>query len=131
MLKEASLTEADSTEAEERKVYALQWLSKYAAEDFRFTLQESVIPEGTKEFSEVQKAALSKLAAYIASQDSLDGQDLHTALHAIKEETAINPRDFFGAIYMATLGKSSGPKAGFLLSVLDKDWLQKRFEEVS
>ena len=51
-------------------------------------------------------------------------------LHDIKKETEINPRDFFSAIYISFLGKNSGPKAGWFLSVLDKEFLEKRLGEV-
>jgi lysyl-tRNA synthetase class 1 len=128
-LKESLLTDADKQEARERRQYATSWLALYAPAEYRFRVAEE-LPESTKNFSEVQKKALHALAAYIASQEALDGQALHTALHAIKESQGISPRDFFSAIYESVLGKASGPKAGFLLSVLEKNWLQKRFEEV-
>lgn len=130
-LKGEALTEEDKKEANERREYATHWLQIYAAEDFRFELQETKIPEACQNFTDLQKLALKQLAEYIESQEELTGQELHTALHDIKERTGINPRDFFSAIYQSVLGKSSGPKAGFLLSVLDKNWLAKRFNEVS
>lgn len=130
-LKGESLTKDDTEEAFERKAYAKHWLNTYAPQQYRFELQEKSVPEGSAQFSQVQKEALQKLALYIEGQAELDGQALHAALHGIKEETGIEPKDFFGAIYMSVLGKWSGPKAGFLLSVLDKNWLEKRFKDVS
>ena len=130
-LKGEALTKEDTDEANERKDYATHWLQVYAPEDYRFQLQEDTIPESCAQFTDIQKTALRALATYIDSQAELSGQALHTALHSIKEETNISPKDFFTAIYKSVLGKSSGPKAGFLLSVLDKDWLVKRFNQVS
>jgi lysyl-tRNA synthetase, class I len=60
----------------------------------------------------------------------LDGQELHTKLHDIKKESGIAPKELFSAIYISFLGKDSGPKAGWFLSVLDKDFLERRLEEV-
>ncbi len=128
-LKGSLLTDIDREEAAERKQYAEKWLTLYAPEEYRFEIQEE-LPVAVESFSSIQKEALHKLAQYIGSQEVLDGQSLHTTLHAIKEETGISPRDFFGALYQSILGKNSGPKAGFLLSVLDKNWLQKRLEEI-
>lgn len=125
------LTDADREEANERKSYATHWLSLYAPEEYKFQLQEDSVPEACQHFSALQKAALKELAEYLDAHQELSGQDLHTALHEIKERTGINPRDFFSAIYESILGKPSGPKAGFLLSVLDKAWLVKRFNQVS
>jgi lysyl-tRNA synthetase class 1 len=83
-----------------------------------------------KNFSAKQKAALGVLLAYVKAEEKLDGQGLHTKLHDIKKESSIEPKELFSAIYLAFLGKESGPKAGWFLSVLDKKFLEKRLEEV-
>jgi len=38
-------------------------------------------------------------------------------------------KEFFGAIYISILGKDSGPKAGWFLSVLPKEFLLKRLKK--
>jgi lysyl-tRNA synthetase class 1 len=130
-LKGEPLTEADKQEAKYRARYARQWLKLYAPEDYRYELQEGKVPEAALGFSDDRKAALKMLLEYVRSRESLDGQELHTELHEIKKRTGINPRDLFSAVYVAFLGKESGPKAGWFLSVLDKPFLEKRLEEVS
>ena len=55
---------------------------------------------------------------------------MHTFLHGLKEGLSIDAKDLFSAIYVSILGKSSGPKAGWFLSVLDRDFLVKRFTEI-
>lgn len=129
-IKEMSLTSEDKEEIDYRGGYAKRWLDQYAPEDYRFELQDKSVPELTKGFSVEQKKSLTMLLDYIKSKDELDGQELHTTLHDIKKETQINPKDLFSAIYISFLGKASGPKAGWFLSVLDKSFLEKRLEEV-
>jgi lysyl-tRNA synthetase class 1 len=129
-IKEASLNKEDKEEVDYRGGYAKRWLERYAPEDYKFELQEKSLPEATNDFSAEQKKALAILLNYIKSKDVLDGQELHTQLHDIKKETEINPKDLFSAIYISFLGKASGPKAGWFLSVLDKDFLEKRLGEV-
>jgi len=129
-LKEEPLTEDDKTEVEYRSGYAKGWLDKFAPENYRYVLQEEVVPEGAKNFSQEQKDALQMILDYIKTQEKLDGQELHTKLHDIRKETEINPKDLFSAIYLSFLGKESGPKAGWFLSVLDKELLEKRLSEV-
>lgn len=130
-MKEEKLTEEDKKEVEYRANYAKKWLETYAPEDYKYELQEKELPEAAKNFSTEQKNALRLVLDYIKSQKELDGQELHTKLHDIKKETDINPKDFFSAIYLSFLGKDSGPKAGWFLSVLDRKFLEKRLEEVS
>lgn len=129
-LKESELTEEDKVEGFERAKYAKNWLQVCAPENYRYELQIEQLPHATGDFSETQKRALAKLLEYIRSKEVLDGQELHTALHEIRKETEIEPKDFFGALYISFLGKESGPKAGFLLSVLDKSFLEKRLAEI-
>ncbi len=129
-LKGASLTADDAHEAQERAQYAKKWLEQYAPESYRYTLQYEKVPDAAQQFSLEQKAALRMLLEYVEGQETLDGQNLHLELHAIKEKTGINPKDFFSAIYMSFLGKESGPKAGWFLSVLERSFLIERLQEV-
>lgn len=129
-LKGSPLTQEDKHEAEERARYAKGWLEQYAPESYKYTLQYDAVPESVKEFSPAQKEALRLLLDYVKEQVILDGQGLHSELHAIKEKTGINPKEFFTAIYQSFLGKESGPKAGWFLSVLDRSFLIERLQEV-
>jgi lysyl-tRNA synthetase class 1 len=89
-----------------------------------------------KELSDIQKKALAEILVYIektepSANGTFDGQAMHTELHAIKEKTGIEPREFFEAIYMCILARKSGPKAGWFLSVMDKNFLLKRLKEAT
>jgi lysyl-tRNA synthetase class 1 len=123
-------SERDKEELELRKKYAHIWLDAYAPEDFKFEIQK-ILPEAAAHFTLEQKSALKQVLEYVKSHDKLDGQELHTALHDIKNASGIDPKHFFEAIYLSILGKASGPKAGWFLSVLDRDFLAKRLEEAS
>lgn len=130
-LKGSELTDADKAELAERATYAKKWLEEYAPEKFVFKLQEEV-PEAAKNFTDVQKKALSMLKDFIATSSTMpSGEEMHAKLHALKEEAPISPAELFSAIYLSFLGKMQGPKAGWFLSVLDKDFVLKRLAEVS
>ncbi len=130
-LKGSALTDADRAELAERAEYAARWIETCAPEKFVFTLQ-NILPEAAKNLSEVQKKALLSLKAYIESSTAMpSGEDMHSKLHALKEEVTISPADLFSAIYLAFLGKGYGPKAGWFLSVLDRKFVLKRLEEVT
>lgn len=129
-MKGGDLTEEDKKEIQVRTLYAKRWLDLYASEDFKYTLQE-VMPETTRTFSPEQKHALKKLLEYVETHETLDGQELHTTLHAIKTETGIDAKAFFRALYQSFLGRDSGPKAGWFLSVLERDFVLKRLKEVT
>ncbi len=130
-IKGSELTQGDREEIDSRSLYAKNWLSLHADEKFKFELQKETLPEGAKDFSKEQKTALQELLTYVEMHESLLGQDLHTALHEIKTKTGIEPKNLFSAIYISFLGKDHGPKAGWFLSVLPREFLLKRLQEVS
>ncbi len=123
-----ALTDEDKKELKKRLHYAQVWIDTYAPENYQFAIQEK-LPEGIA-LNEVQKKAIGLVLEYLKSVEVIDGQEMHTKLHEVKESTHINPKEFFEAIYMSVLGKKSGPKAGWFLSVIDREFLVKRFGEV-
>jgi len=125
-----ALSRGDLEELKTREKYARVWLDKYAPEDYKFTLQKE-IPEEAKNLSEKQKEALEKVLLFIKSKENIDGQEMHTALHNIRQDSDIDAPSFFKAIYLAILGKESGPKAGWFLSVLDREFLIQRISEIA
>lgn len=128
-MKGGKLTSSDKKEIKLRSDYAKRWLKSYAPEKYKYELQRE-LPESAKSFSREQKEVLQKVLEYIKSEKKLDGQELHTKLHEIRKELGTDPKKFFGAIYLSILGKENGPKAGWFLSVLDRDFLEKRLSEV-
>jgi len=130
-LKGSPLSDEDREELQLRVDMAHRWLDTYSPERYQFKIQEDEIPASAKELTEEQKSLLVKIAEFLKSQgEKVDGESLHAFLHDLKKETGCEARDLFGAIYNSIFGKPSGPKAGFLLSTLDKEWLIKRFLEV-
>jgi lysyl-tRNA synthetase class 1 len=129
-MKGEPLSKDDVKEFMERADYAKRWLKKYAPEDYRYELQET-LPSTIANFSDIQKKALREILEYVEREKNLDGQETHTKLHEIRKALSIDPKDFFGAIYLSFLGKESGPKAGWFLSVLDRNFLKSRLAEVS
>lgn len=111
---------ADRAELDERAAYAKRWLAQYAPEKFVFKLQESM-PQ--VELTAEQKAGLAQVADFVEAEAAMpSGEELHAKLHELK---------IFKAIYLVFLAKESGPKAGWFLSVLDRDFVLKRLREAS
>lgn len=130
-IKGSPLTEADMLELGERAEYAQYWIQKYAPERFVFTLQKEM-PDVAKDLTENQKKGLTALMQFIEAADGMpSGEEIQQKLHAIKEDMGIQPAELFSALYLAFLGKTYGPKVGWFLSVLDKDFVLVRLAEVS
>jgi lysyl-tRNA synthetase class 1 len=124
-MKESPLTQADRDEIALRSEYAKRWLQEYADQKFIFSLQESV-PTAVEQLSTEQSQALSLLAEKVSGADEMSGEALHAFIHEVKEASGLSPKEFFSAIYVAFLGKESGPKVGWFLSTLDKEFVVNR-----
>jgi lysyl-tRNA synthetase class 1 len=108
--------------------YAKFWLDNFAPENDRFTVQETT-PEAMSSLSDLQKEYLQKLASLLDEVTTAD--QLQVALYDLAKGMELGGRDAFQAIYTAILGKSSGPKAAWLIFSLDRDFVKKRFTEIS
>lgn len=102
-----------------------EWLQRWAPEDVKFSLTDSV----STEFDATEKALFNLLASKIASAPSdADGSWFHDAIYACKDELQLDPKTMFSALYRLTIGKTSGPRAGWFLSILPRDWLVARLK---
>jgi len=106
--------------------YVRSWLAKYAPDSVKFEVQATL--PGV-EMSEGQQKFIATLANSLEIGKNLDGAEMHQAIYAAKEEADITPGEAFQALYRLILGKDSGPKAGYFLSSLGREWLVKRLRQ--
>lgn len=128
-MKGGELSDVDRAEVAMRADYARGWLANYADEKFIFELQ-SELPAQAHELSNMQKDALRLFADKLEALEQFDGQAIHELTHVIKEESGLSPKEFFSAMYTVFLGKDSGPKVGWFLSTLMKDFVLERLRSV-
>ncbi|HEX2792128.1 MAG TPA: lysine--tRNA ligase [Candidatus Paceibacterota bacterium] len=105
----------------ERAAYARFWLATYAADAYKYELQDA-LPDIA--LSTEQKMALSRLADFF--DEARSGEAVQARLHELKAECSIAPKDLFTALYRVFLNRDSGPKAGWFLSVLPRAFAQER-----
>ena len=103
-----------------------RWLEKHAPEDVKFSLQDTV---NIDDFDQTEKAFMSSLADKILeAPEDADGNWFHLAIYDHKESMGLQPKQMFTTLYKALIGKESGPRAGWFLSMLPRDWLIKRLK---
>ena len=127
--KGAPLTVADREELERRTADARRWLIAYAPDHYKFEIHASV-PISAATLTRAQREFLARIAESLAAR-TWSGEELHAYLHALKAEMNLSPREAFGAIYQAFLGKDSGPQAGWFLTALDQQFVLARLREAA
>jgi lysyl-tRNA synthetase class 1 len=112
----------------QRAAYAQRWLETFAPEDMRFRVQEQ-LPEAARALTVEQRQALRHLGEQL--KPGMNGEQIHQLIYALKDEIGIKPDLLFKAIYIALLGKTQGPRAGWFLSTLDATFVKQRFAEAA
>jgi len=128
---EAELTATDWATIDTRIASAQHWLDNYADTEEKLVLYLDSLPEQVSQIDATGVRYLVALADNLAAIETWDGETLQTAIFTTTKELEIPPKAAFPAIYYAFLGKARGPKAGNLLSYLDKDFTISRLREAA
>jgi lysyl-tRNA synthetase class 1 len=103
-----------------------QWLQKWAPEEVKFDLKASIEPAS---FTPEEKNFLHNLSKKIAQAPAdADGDWFHKAIYDMQSQSTLDPGKIFNALYRSLIGKEQGPRAGWFLSILPRDWLIKRLK---
>jgi lysyl-tRNA synthetase class 1 len=100
------------------------WLEKRAPEEVKFNL----IKELPKiELNSPEKEFVISLADKISNApENADGNWFHKAIYDYKDTSGLTPKQLFTVLYKLLIGKDYGPRAGWFLSILPRDWLIRR-----
>lgn len=107
--------------------YAKVWIEQYALDSEKFLIQEHV-PEASKQLSDIQKRFLDKVAKEL--EKDWNPQNFQKNLYEWAKDLGVPSKEAFAALYISLIGKDHGPKAAWLITSLDKEFVRKRFEEV-
>lgn len=122
------LTEIEKKALERRIKAARYWLDNIAPEEEKMELQET-LPERAKELSPVQIAFMHRLADNIENKE-LDEETMQSQIFEAARTTPLKAQEAFKALYIVFLNKENGPKAGRLLSYLDRNFVLSRLREL-
>jgi lysyl-tRNA synthetase class 1 len=121
--KEAAEIQADSIIRE--LDYVDNWLDKYAPDNIKFEVQND-LPE--VDISDEQQKFLDELLVNI-HDTNMEADKIHEAVYNSAVKTDFKPADAFKLLYKLFLNKDQGPKIGFFLSSLDKDFVINRIAQ--
>lgn len=112
----------------ERIKYVKIWLEKYAPDEFRFTMSDS-LPHLAKHLTDNQKRFLEEVARLLKEEKNPD--ELQTDLYDLAKSLGISTKEAFTAIYISLSGKEYGPKAAWFLTQYPKKEVIKRLKEAA
>jgi lysyl-tRNA synthetase class 1 len=129
--KGSPLTDRERAILDERAVAARAWLETYAPESARLTIHHETMPAAAAELHEDQRAFLAGLAERAEVEEPASGDAWQALIFTVAGEQDVPGRRAFEAIYRAFLGRTNGPRAGWLLASLDPVFVRERAREAS
>jgi len=127
-VKSAKLTVDEIQDLQERTFYVKQWLKKFAPQEYRY----AILAKSPMGFSvDVETRRALEEAKKALSSVEWKGEAIHAALHEVKRQTGIAPKNFFSALYQAFLGRQSGPQMGWFLSTFSREQVIGRIEAIT
>jgi lysyl-tRNA synthetase, class I len=128
--KGAPLTERERALVEERRVAARAWLATYAPDRARLAVQRDGLPPAAATLDDAQRNYLAALWPALAAGE-WDGEAVQGAIFTTAKERDLPAGRAFAALYLAFLGRTSGPRAGWLLAALERDFVAARLREAA
>lgn len=113
----------DQRPAIERELsYIQKWLENYAPEKVKFSILAQ--PSQTH-YSDAERQFLETLADKLKAS-SMGPDEIHNEVYETAVASGIKPAEAFKLLYGLFIGKDYGPKIGFFLSCLDKEFVLAR-----
>jgi lysyl-tRNA synthetase class 1 len=129
--KGSPLTQREVEILDERVAAARAWLETYAPEAARLAVHREAVPEAAADLDDAQRRFLVTLSGSAERERPAGGDAWQSLIFTVAREGELPPRRAFEAIYLAFLGRTNGPRAGWLLASLEPDFVTERAREAS
>jgi lysyl-tRNA synthetase class 1 len=98
------------------------WLERYAPPYVKFSIAKDM-PPGVNNLTPEERKGLGLLSERIGNKSA---EEIHDEIYAVAAELGLDSKKFFQGVYMAFIGQRQGPKAGWFLASLDRDFVRQR-----
>ena len=114
----------DENKLENRVKCIKQWIQNYAPESVVFEIQKEK-PE--IKFDDLQNKCVKLLIEKMKVVE-WSPEGIHNSFYELQEKHEIPAKNFFKIMYNVLLNKDRGPRLGFFLATMSKDFIIKRLE---
>jgi lysyl-tRNA synthetase class 1 len=103
------------------------WLDGFAPEKVKFSIAEEA-PE--MEISPEQRSYMQTLAQKL-NEEEWTPDAIHNTIYDLAQSQGLKSKNAFQLVYQAILNQKYGPRLGYFLSTLDREFIVKRIEDVA
>lgn len=108
--------------------YAKIWLDMFAPESEKFAVKQE-LPQEVTTLNVKQREFLGAVAQLLDVHQ--EPELFQKTIYEKAKDMGVPSQEAFGAIYLSLLGKTHGPKAGWLILSLDKVFVKTRFMQAA
>jgi lysyl-tRNA synthetase class 1 len=124
--KGAPLDEVEIRLLHERATVAQAWLEGWAPDRYKVAVRDDLPEDEVAALNEVQALFLADLAEGCRREGPGSGDAWQDLIYRTGQARGVSSRDAFAAVYAAFLGRSNGPRAGWLLASLESPIVVER-----
>ena len=117
-------SEIDEDKLKERVKCIKHWIQNYAPESVVFEIQKE---KPQIDFNNEQKNYI-KLMSKKLKEIEWTPESIHNSFYDLQEKNQIPAKNFFKIMYNILLDKERGPRLGFFLATMDKQFIIERLE---
>ncbi len=111
-----------------RKACVDFWLERFAPEEVKFRLCDSMPMEERAKLDPEMRKALMAMREELSSV-KWDAESLHDVVYEGSRSRGIEPKVTFTGFYRMLLGKDKGPRLGFFLSTMEREDVLGRIDQ--
>lgn len=119
------LNEHEEKKLRDRLEKARYWLQHFAPEQLKFEVKKKL---PIAEITEEQKIFFETLKKELEMKE-WNAEVIHTTIHEIVKKIGISAPKAFQYMYCLLLGQKKGPRAGYFIHSLGKEFIMKRLDE--
>jgi lysyl-tRNA synthetase class 1 len=104
------------------------WLRQYAPDSVKFSVKEKLPPQ-LGELSEGDTRSLAAYLEFLKALPAWTAEALHNGVYEVAPRRGVDAKRLFELIYLAFLGQGRGPRLGWFLEALGREFVIGRLSE--
>jgi len=104
------------------------WLRKYAPDSVKFSVKGELSPH-IRDLSDEDIRALSAYLEFVKALPAWSAEAIHNGVYEVAPRCAVDAKRLFEIIYLAFLGQARGPRLGWFLEALGREFVVGRLSE--
>lgn len=106
---------------------AKKWTETYSPDSYKIEISPI---NAVVNLNEKERNMINFALNMLETQERWDSEFIHSTLREAIGKSGLSPQDGFSCLYRIFIGKEKGPRLGFFLSIMERDYVLKRLKSI-